>query len=100
MGASIIAVSSETPEEGMELSERLGLTLTLACDTDFAVMEAYGVRHAGEDFAVPAVFVMDRGGTIRYRYIGESMIDRPNSEELLNIVGAYASPRPIAPSAP
>ena len=36
--------------------------------------------------AVPAVFVVDREGVVRYRQIGESITDRSSLEELLAAV--------------
>lgn len=79
-------MSSEEVELGAELREDLGLSFVLASDPALTVIESYGVRHEGEDLAVPAIFVIDAKGVIRYSHIGESMIDRPDSAGLADLV--------------
>lgn len=37
----------------------------------------------GEDIAVPSVFIVGTDGHIRFRYIGESVTDRPSPADLL-----------------
>ena len=43
----------------------------------------YGVAMEGRDIAVPAVFIVDRKGAIRFKYVGESMTDRPSIDDLV-----------------
>jgi len=55
----------------------------LLADPGLAVAIAWGVAMDGRDIAVPATFLVGRDGVIRYRYVGESMTDRPTLEELI-----------------
>lgn len=54
----------------------------------------------GRDIAIPAVFVVLPGGTIFWKYVGESMSDRPSADEILAIVDrAIAADRGAARAA-
>ncbi len=60
----------------------------------------YGVAMQGRDIAIPAVFVVLPRGTVFWKYVGESMSDRPGTDEILAIVDrAIAANRGRAPAA-
>ena len=81
---TIVAVASEDAELASKLRDDLGLSyVQLAVDPTLAAIEAWGVRHDGEEMAVPATFILAADGTVTWRYVGESMTDRPTSEGLL-----------------
>ncbi len=50
-------------------------------DPDLVTIDRYGVRHVdepkGRTIARPSVFVLDRGGIVRYFHVGEHERDRP-----------------------
>ena len=56
-------------------------------DEDRSVTKAYGVYHRlamdAINIARPATFVVDRGGTIRWIYVGSSQTDRAPMEQVL-----------------
>ena len=56
-------------------------------DEDRGVTKAYGLHHAlGTDalnIAHPATLVIDRGGSVRYIYRGDSQLDRAPLDEVL-----------------
>jgi peroxiredoxin len=56
-------------------------------DQDRAVTKGYGLHHVlGTDainIAHPATFVIDRGGSVRYIYRGDSQLDRAPIDEVL-----------------
>ena len=79
-------MSSDSLDTGLEFSVDDELGIPLASDPDLSVIQAWGVRHRGKQMAVPAVFVVDREGVVRYRQIGESITDRSSLEELLAAV--------------
>ena len=60
--------------------EKLLLPFPLLADTDGAVIKRYGVWHEARDMARPAIFVIDSGGRIRYRYVGQDFADRPGDD--------------------
>jgi len=59
-------------------------------DEDRSVTKAYGLYHRiGHDafnIAHPASLVVDRGGTVRYIYRGDSQTDRAPVQEVLNAI--------------
>ncbi len=105
LDAKIFAISSEQPTRGRELLLKLNLPYTLLTDPEHKVIELYGVlakkremkdmpalmHHRTVDYAIPSVFIIDREGTIRYRYIGKSFTDRPSTEEILHELSKLTS---------
>jgi methyl-accepting chemotaxis protein len=67
--------------------EETGLPFNILVDESRDVLRAYGVWHRiGLDawnIARPALFVVDRSGSIRYSFIGESQDEFPSHEEIL-----------------
>ena len=83
-GVGICAISTDPREDSRALSQRLGLKdLPLLADPPMAVISAWGVAMSGGDLAVPATFVVDRQGTITWRYVGETQADRPKTADVV-----------------
>lgn len=72
--------------------EETGLPFNILVDEPREVLKAYGVWHRlGLDawnIARPAVFLIDRAGSIRYSFIGESQEEFPAHEEILRAIEA------------
>jgi len=94
----VAAISADAREETAawqadeDPEDQLGFPLL--SDPDSAVAKAYGVYDAPHGIALPAVFVIDREGAIRWRQVGESIADRPTAEAVLE---QLADPEPGAP---
>ena len=86
-GARLAAVSVDPIEVSQELATRLGLGFPILADPDGDVIRAFGVWHASRKIALPAVFVIDREGVIRWRRVSSSVTDRPTEDEVLEVVG-------------
>ena len=83
-GAALWAISTDSLAESQALAQRLKLTFPLGVDPELRVIRRYGVEMADRAIAVPATFVLRAGdGQIVYRYIGESIFDRPAAEAIL-----------------
>jgi peroxiredoxin len=69
LGVDIAAVSVDPPERSAALRAELALPFTLLGDTRREVVERWGVFNRAEKggIAYPAVFVIDRDRTVRYR---------------------------------
>lgn len=39
--------------------------------------------HRRKNYAMPSVFLLDKEGIVRYKYIGRSFTDRPSNEDIL-----------------
>ncbi len=72
--------------------EETGLPFNILVDEPREVLKAYGGWHRlGLDawnIARPALFLIDRAGSIRYSFIGESQEEFPAHEEILRAIDA------------
>ncbi len=92
LGASLVAVNPQSPDDSLTLAERLALDFEVLTDTEQAVADAYRIRFEltgslrdlYEQFGmslpdqnadgswrlpVPATFVLDREGVVRARHV-------------------------------
>lgn len=76
-------LSVDERSDSVAMARRLGTRIPLLEDKRLKTAIAWGVAMKGRDLAVPAVFVVRPDGGISYRYVGESMMDRPGPETIL-----------------
>jgi peroxiredoxin len=91
-GATIVAVSTDSAADATALHDRLNLAFELYSDPDLAVITRWGAQDTATNVAKPSVFVIEPGGAISYRHIGESQTDRPSVDQVL----AALAPAPAA----
>ena len=94
--AEILAVSNEDVERGHRLLQKIGPAFKLLVDSDGHVIRTYGVLaprrdivgvlRRKHDYALPATFVIDRNGIVRWRYVGASYRDRPANTVILEVL--------------
>jgi peroxiredoxin len=82
-GAIIIGISSDTGEDAAALHDKLGLNFELYGDPELTVIGAWGIADFDKRVARPATFIVEPGGAISYRKVGDSMSDRPTTDEVL-----------------
>jgi peroxiredoxin len=88
-GIRIAAICVDPPERNLRQCQKLAFTFPLLADTKAEVIRRYGVLHAGggphrSDIARPAEFLIDAGGTIRWRNLTESVIVRARPGQVLH----------------
>ena len=106
-GATIIAISPEKPENISKTIEKTKATYSILYDEGLKIMKAYDVefevpentitryRNAGLDIEknngnngkylpVPAIYIIDKESTIKYRFFEPDYKKRPSVLELLN----------------
>jgi peroxiredoxin len=116
-GAQLLAVSPQTPDNALTLTERHGLEFPVLSDVSQATIAAYGLRYAvpvalqelylkfGNDLRernadgtwslpVPATFVVDRRGVIRARFVE---MDFTKRMEPADVVSALAETVSVSP---
>ena len=86
--ATLVAISTDEAPESRFLKLQLRLDFPLLHDEAARVADAYGVRMAIEELAIPSVFVVDRDGAIAWRHVGEYVPDRPTPDAVLAALGA------------
>lgn len=98
-GGDLVAVSVDRPEDSKALLARLKqegtpLEFPLLCDPSRAAVRAMGVYDAAHDIALPSTMILDRGGKIAWKYVAESIMDRPAEDELISALKRLVSATP------
>jgi len=88
LGATLVAISSDTPEDAAAMKAKLGLGFELYSDAQLAVITKWGVEDFGQGIAKPATFVVQPGGEITFRKIGDKPEDRPSTQAILDALAA------------
>jgi peroxiredoxin len=89
-GAGLAAIAVTATFSQLAFSDHLGARFPMLSDWGGSTCEAYGVRydewkgHAG--VAKRSLFVIDRGGMIRYRWVTEDALVMPDLEEPLRLL--------------
>lgn len=108
-GVRLVAISVDVPTEEAKMQAKHEATFPFLSDPDLAAHRAFNVVHAagpdeqkalagyginlssysGKDhksFAVPAVFLLDRKGVVRFVHVNEDFQTRPSTAQLLGVV--------------
>ena len=81
---SLAAVSTDDVEDARNMVEHSGAGFPILSDEDAAVARDYGVYNLLNDgVAAPSAFIITPEGGIAWRFVGESISDRPAVEEIL-----------------
>jgi peroxiredoxin len=89
---TIVAVSTDTPEDIAALETKLGLGFDVYSDPQLQTIGKWGVADYGANVAKPASFIVEPGGAISYRKIGEG--DRGATVD--ELIAASAGPSSAA----
>lgn len=86
----ILAVSPETAKEAQKLRAAVRkqfdqeIDFPLLADPESAVIHRYGLRNPeGRGWPHPAVYVIDRSGRVRWKFVETDYRIRPSNEEIL-----------------
>ena len=82
-GATIVAVSSDQPDDAGALKDKLGLAFELYVDPQLQMITRWGVEDTSANIARPSTFIIATGGTISFRKVGDKTTQRPSSAQLL-----------------
>lgn len=83
LGADVVAISTDSPDDAGALHDRLGLHFDLYSDPELHVIQSWGVADFDQNIARPSTFIVAPGGGILYRHIGQNQTDRPSVDELV-----------------
>lgn len=82
-GASVAAVSADTPWSHRAFAEQRGITFPLLSDLQGSILSDYGVRHE-KGFPERAYFVIDGDGVVRRSRVEATPKDQPPLNEVLS----------------
>jgi peroxiredoxin len=94
-GVRVVAVSVDPPPVNHDHRRKIGVTFPLLSDVDAQVTKSYDLFHAAggpdkSDIARPAEFLIDSAGTVRWKNLTESAINRATPEEVLKAIDAMS----------
>src|SRR5947207_5901322 len=111
-GARLVAVSPQTPDNSLTMAEKHSLQFAVLSDEGGEVIGTYGLKYdvvarelyetVGVDLAkfngkggwtlpAPAVFVIDREGTVRFVSVNGDYTQRAEPDEVLAVLGSLES---------
>ena len=89
-GAHVTAIAVTATFSQMAFAEHLGVGFPLLSDWGGATADAYGVRYevwkGHEGLAKRSLFVIDREGVIRYRWVTDDALVLPGLEDPLEVL--------------
>jgi peroxiredoxin len=92
LGAAVLGISVDTPFANKAFAEQHKINFPLLSDYSRQVIAAYDVQFpnlaglTGYTAAKRAVFVLDREGVIRYRWVSDDPTKEPNYDEVKRAV--------------
>lgn len=89
----MLAISADPKEDQAKLAAKLGLSFPLLSDKDLKLAAAFGVRERGQQDALPAVFIVDQNGVVRWARVGDNIVDRVSIGELLLELAKLSPPK-------
>ena len=85
-GAKVIAISADTGPDATATKDKLALTFDVYVDPDLKAISSWGVADRENNIARPATFVIQPGGEVTFRKVGQSPADWATIDELLAAV--------------
>ncbi len=87
----LVAISVDPPEVNRSHCQAQGYTYTFLSDPKAAVIRRYDLLHAGgglggADIARPAEFLVDAGGTVRWKNLTDDIRVRARPEQALEAI--------------
>ncbi len=87
----LLAISVDAPVMAARMRDARDLTYALLSDEDAATIKAYDVHHPLLNLALPAVFVLDSQGIVRWVQVGAGKEDRAPADAVLAAALAVAA---------
>ena len=85
----------EAPSVAQETVEQLALTFPVLTDPEHTVIDAFQVYSAGDNRAIPALFLIDSASTIQYGRVGRT--HGPFEEKALDGALQWVREHPLPP---
>ncbi len=85
-GAEVVGISTDSVESHRGFAQHYNLPLRLLSDADRKVADLYDTHSIIPGRLARSVFVIDAGGTIRYRDVRRVGLIRPKDDEVLRAI--------------
>ncbi len=99
-GVKLVAITPDGGPEAMAFAEQIGVDYTVLVDADCRVAQQFGALEAqamkGKDAPLPASFLIDRQGTLRYASKPRDVGSFLDPREVIRVLAADAAPAAAA----
>jgi peroxiredoxin len=86
-GATVLAIAPDTLDAVARFVRDNGYPFAILADTDHVVFDAYDVASKLMSLGQrPAVFVVDRGGIVRFDSVGVQQWQIPSNDDVFNVL--------------
>ena len=90
LDAEIVGISMDEISDTSMMKDLTGAKYRLLSDPDANVVKKYGVYNLlGDGLATPSVFVINDSKTIDWNYVGRSIGDRPDTDDIVKRLEGY-----------
>lgn len=89
LGAQVVGMTLDPPEASARFAEAERLTFPLV-SVDTALFHDWGALPLGASVPLPASYVLDESGIVRFRHIGRNAGDRTSDAELIAVLDRFA----------
>ncbi len=91
LNAEVVAISVDDLAGASDIVGKVGIPFPVLYDPSQQVPEAYRVFNLlGDNVATPSTFVVDQNGVIAWKYVANSISDRPPTSIILDQLGDLA----------
>ena len=88
----MLAISVDNLDAAGQIVMELGIPFPVLYDTSRAVPKAYMVYNLLNDkLAAPATFILDKDGTITWKYVAKAIGDRASTDDIISQLEALGT---------
>ena len=88
MNTEILGISVNASHSQAIFAQMLKLEFPLLSDFRMQAMRAYGVKNPKREMALSSWFIVDKEGTLRFKYISKGRGDILSNDRLLRVLAA------------
>jgi len=95
LNAQVVGISVDSPFANKAFADQNNLSFPLLCDYDRKVIKRYGIALPnfsglqGYTAAKRSVFVLDKDGVIKYKWVSDDPGVEPNYDEVMNALASF-----------
>ena len=83
-GAQIIAINAEASTEQADFKKTKNIEYMFLSDPEIVAIKKYGIFNEQDNtHVIPSIFIIDKNGVIRWKYVGKNAGDRPQPDAVL-----------------
>ena len=93
LGAELVSISPQLPDKSWTLKQKKDLEFTILSDLESNIAKKYGilfkVKSKKGALPIPATYIIDKTGTIRYAYINKDYTKRADPKKIVSFLEEF-----------